>query len=128
MSFTAGVGRSDTAVCKFNPPSLPSDPAPVVILAVGVGNDEDTGTLMGGAGVGSPYNTPRRVIPQVGKRPENFGESERNMPPDVLQHDESRSKNANSGNDSGEQVPGVISALSLSGVRERLARVSDSPQ
>jgi hypothetical protein len=59
---------------------------------VGVGsNDEDAGTSVGGSGIGSSNNSPPCVIPQCGKVAKDGIKSEGNMPPDILQHDDSGS-------------------------------------
>jgi hypothetical protein len=46
---------------------------------------------VGSAGVGSSYNVPPRVIPDAGKVANDGIESEGNMPPNILQHDEAGS-------------------------------------
>jgi hypothetical protein len=59
-------------------------------FTTGVGsNDEDSGSGVGSTGVGSSYKAPSRVIPQAGKVAKDGIESEGNMPPDILQDDES---------------------------------------
>jgi hypothetical protein len=56
--------------------------------ALGVGSDdEDAASSVGSTGIGSSYNSPRRVIPQAGKVAKDGIESEGNMPPNILQED-----------------------------------------
>jgi hypothetical protein len=57
-------------------------------FTTGVGsNNEDSGSPVGSAGVGSSYKAPATVVPQVGKVAKDGIESEGNMPPDILQQD-----------------------------------------
>jgi hypothetical protein len=60
-------------------------------LGVGSSDDEDAGAAVGGTGVGSSYNVPPCVIPEAGKVANDGIESEGNMPPNILQHDEAGS-------------------------------------
>jgi hypothetical protein len=58
----------------------------------GVGSsDEDAGATVGSSGIGSSNNSPACVIPQGGKVAKDGIESEGNMPPDILQHDDAGS-------------------------------------
>jgi hypothetical protein len=93
MSFTAGVGRSCTAVrvSDWNAPESRVRFPASSRVGVGSSDDEDAGASVGSAGVGSSNNSPRRVIPQAGQVAEDVGQSEGNMTPDVLQHDEAGS-------------------------------------
>jgi hypothetical protein len=59
---------------------------------IGVGsNDEDACPTVGGSGIGSSNNSPACVIPQAGKVAKDGIESEGNMPPNILQHDDAGS-------------------------------------
>jgi hypothetical protein len=60
-------------------------------LALGLGNDENAGTLVASSGIGSANNSPSRVIPQRGKVSEYVPQSETNVACDVLQDDKSGS-------------------------------------
>jgi hypothetical protein len=62
--------------------------------------------------VGCSNNSPLRVIPDVGKVTEDPVEPEREMTPDVLQHNEAGSQVSNGSVNSRPEVSGVIGALS----------------
>ena len=54
--------------------------------AQGVGSDDEkSGSSVRSAGIGSSYNAPPCVIPQLGKVAKDGIEAEGNMPPDILQ-------------------------------------------
>jgi len=55
----------------------------------GVGNNEKSLSAVGRTNVGRSYNAPLRIEPHFGKVTEDFIESERKVPCDVLKHDES---------------------------------------
>lgn len=81
-----GVGSMVTSLPKFR-----ACPLPVIGSVVGVGKDEQPGTAMAGADIGSSYNTPLSVIPEGGKVSNDGGGSHGKVPADILQDDESGS-------------------------------------
>ena len=99
-------------------------PASSVVGVDRFGDDEDALSLVRSPGVGRSNNAPSSVIPEAGKVSNDGIESEGNMPPDILQHDEAGSKYANGSSDVRPEVAGVIGALSVSCVGERLAGVA----
>jgi hypothetical protein len=76
------------------------------------------------ADVGSANNRPRRVIPERGQVCGDNVEASPEVGGHVLQDDDSGSKYTNGFGDPGPEVSGVIGALSLAGVGERLAWVA----
>lgn len=87
-------------------------------------DDEQSLASVRGSHVGSSDANPSRVVPDVGQRPENGVESESKVSSHVLQHDKSRSHDANAVSDEREDVSRVIGSFSLACVGERLARVT----
>jgi len=79
---------------------------------------------MRGANIGRSEHTPLRIEPEVGQVPEYCVEPEPNMPMDILQEDEARSRIANDSGDVRPEVPLVIRSPSLPCDAERLARVA----
>jgi hypothetical protein len=87
-------------------------------------NDEQAGSRVRSAGVGSSYKAPRRVVPQRGKVSEDDVESENKVVCDVLQDDETGSKYANGVRDVRPEVALIGCSQPLAGGTERLARVA----
>ena len=59
----------------------------LLLVARGVGNDEEASATVGSAGVGSSNNSPRRVVPHFGKVSEDGVEAVSKVSCDVLQQD-----------------------------------------
>jgi|TARA_R110000824_G_scaffold168746_1_gene345713 hypothetical protein len=72
------------------------------------------------AGVCCSYNTPFEVVPQSGKRSNDSGAAESKQPCDVLQDDDSGSKNANGVGDVGEDCSVIVFSFSFPGMGEWL--------
>jgi hypothetical protein len=91
VSVARGVGSSETVCRRFIPPRA-ACPVPVASDAEGVGSsaagavgeEEETFALVCRADGGRRYNQPFRIEPEAGKVGEDVGESEGNMPCDVL--------------------------------------------
>ena len=79
---------------------------------------------MAGTNIGSPNNSPPRVIPDAGKVTNDGIEAEGNMPPNIFQHNESRSKIANGNAHGGPQVSVIFYPFSFARYRKWLARIS----
>ena len=101
--------------------------APRSSRAVGVAsNNEESRAAVRESDVGRANNTPSRIEPQLGKRPKDTVESQRQMPLDVLKDDVPRPENPDPLGDVGEDVSLVIFSSSCPRERERLARVPRS--
>jgi len=92
-------------------------------FTTGVGSDaEPSRAAVRRSGVRSSYKTPSaEVVPQSGKRSNDSGAAESKEPCDVLQHDDSGSKNANAVGDVGEDCSVIIFSFSFPGMGEWLA-------
>jgi hypothetical protein len=78
LSFIATIHASHSSTVFLFPMSV----------TVGVGsNDEQSGSLVRRAGVGSSYNPPVDAVPQAGKVRNHFFATEGEMSSDVLQDD-----------------------------------------
>jgi hypothetical protein len=96
----------------------------MAVVARGVGNDEESCSLVGGTHVGSSYNTPSRRAPQVGKVSEDNVKAQREVASHVFQHDSIGSYSANGVPDVGPEVSLIVGSFPHAGVAERLAGVA----
>jgi len=90
--------------------------------ACGVGSDaKPSRAAVRSAGVGCSYKTPSEVVPQSGKRSNDSGTAESKDACDVLQDDDSGSKNADGVGDIGEDCSLIVFPFPFPGVGEWLA-------
>jgi hypothetical protein len=83
----------------------------IAVVARGVGNDEEPGSIVGSAGVGSSYKTPSRRAPQVGKVSEDSLKAQSEVASHVFQHDSLGSYCANGVPDAGPEVSLIFCAF-----------------
>lgn len=91
-------------------------------------NDEDPLAAVGGADVGRSKQAPFRIEPEVGQVPEYVPEPEREMAPDILQHDVAGSQVANGISNSRPHVSVIVGSFPPSGGAEGLAGVTGADQ
>jgi hypothetical protein len=125
-SVTFGVGRSEREKSRRPQPALlPRGPPPSLASGVGIiGDDEESGSGVGSAGVGRSYKPPPRVVPQGGKVTEDSDESQPKVVCDVLQQHMSGSKYPNGTGDVGPEVSLIRFSELQAGRRERLTGVA----
>lgn len=129
MSLTAGVGRSVGKSRNIGPPAprrfrCAWSSAPVVSLALGVGNDEKSGPLVRRSGVGCSHNSPSASPPHAGKVSEDRVKAQREVASDVFQDCESRSHFANGAEDMRPEVSVIVGAFPQASMAKWLAGVA----
>jgi len=89
-----------------------------------VGQHEQSLSAVGTPGLLRCIAAPFRIVPHLGQRPENIGETQAKVPWDVLQHDPSRSHVANDSGNVRPEVPVIAPASAFAGETEWLAWVA----
>lgn len=92
-------------------------------LAVGVGKNEKPFPVVRGTNIGCSYTCPLRIPPDTGKVFQDLGESQCDVATDVLEDGDSWSKMLNCIEHMGPEMPFIISAFAVPGLRKGLTRL-----